>query len=233
MMKWLCSSASTGLYYLQSRYYDPAVGRFLNADIYISTGQGLLGYNMFAYCNNNPVMCSDSSGHAACTWDGGFCGLESMAGLVDTSGGGGRVAGIPGCNGESARRHSAEIIQREKDYIRGRIHEMASNVGDALYSVGTTLWDAYMRGHNLHQYSQTQEAQLMLDGATEIYTLLDETEIIDVAKYGWHTVQAVNEAKKALAYWVAPIPTPIDEYFAVCHAIKALYHLYQAGQEGF
>ena len=39
----------TELYYLQSRYYDPAIGRFLNADAFVSTGQGLLGNNMFAY----------------------------------------------------------------------------------------------------------------------------------------------------------------------------------------
>ena len=52
----------TDLYYLQSRYYNPEWGRFLNADGYISTGTGLLGYNMFAYCNNNPVMFIDPSG---------------------------------------------------------------------------------------------------------------------------------------------------------------------------
>ena len=52
----------TGLYYLQSRYYNPEWGRFLNADGYVSTGTGMLGYNMFAYCNNNPVMLVDSEG---------------------------------------------------------------------------------------------------------------------------------------------------------------------------
>ena len=54
----------TGLYYLQSRYYNPQWGRFLNADGYISTGTGLLGYNMYAYCNNNPVMLADSEGNS-------------------------------------------------------------------------------------------------------------------------------------------------------------------------
>ncbi len=53
----------TGLYYLQSRYYDPATGRFINVDGYISTGTGLLGYNMYAYCNNNPVMYVDPFGY--------------------------------------------------------------------------------------------------------------------------------------------------------------------------
>ena len=52
----------TGLYYLQSRYYDPEMGRFINADAYASTGQGLLGNNMFAYCSNNPVMGFDPHG---------------------------------------------------------------------------------------------------------------------------------------------------------------------------
>ena len=52
----------TQLYYLQSRYYNPAWGRFLNADGLISTGTGLLGYNMYAYCNNNPACLIDSEG---------------------------------------------------------------------------------------------------------------------------------------------------------------------------
>ena len=54
--------SETGLYYLKSRYYDPEVGRFINADGYVSTGQGVLGNNMFAYCGNNPVMYSDPTG---------------------------------------------------------------------------------------------------------------------------------------------------------------------------
>ena len=52
----------TGWYYLQSRYYDPVVKRFINADVFASTGQGFLGYNMFAYCNNNPTNMSDTGG---------------------------------------------------------------------------------------------------------------------------------------------------------------------------
>ena len=52
----------TGLYYLQTRYYNPKWGRFINADVFVSTGQGLLGNNMFAYCRNNPVNRIDISG---------------------------------------------------------------------------------------------------------------------------------------------------------------------------
>ena len=52
----------TDLYYLNSRYYDPAVGRFLNADSYINANGDLIGFNMFAYCSNNPVMGYDPTG---------------------------------------------------------------------------------------------------------------------------------------------------------------------------
>ena len=52
----------TGFYYLQSRYYDPTVRRFINADSYASTGKGFIGSNMFAYCRNNPVCRIDASG---------------------------------------------------------------------------------------------------------------------------------------------------------------------------
>ena len=55
--------AETGFYYLQSRYYDPELGRFINADSYASTDTtGLLSANMFAYCENDPVNKSDPSG---------------------------------------------------------------------------------------------------------------------------------------------------------------------------
>ncbi len=53
----------TGFYYLQSRYYDPVISRFINADEYASTGQDFLGCNMFAYCNNNPINADDHTGY--------------------------------------------------------------------------------------------------------------------------------------------------------------------------
>ena len=55
----------TGFYYLQSRYYDPANRRFINADRHMSTGQGFVGTNMFAYCDNSPVFLVDHDGDEA------------------------------------------------------------------------------------------------------------------------------------------------------------------------
>lgn len=53
----------TGLYYLQSRYYNPEWGRFLNADDIVAQPGELLSANMFAYCGNNPVKRVDPDGH--------------------------------------------------------------------------------------------------------------------------------------------------------------------------
>ena len=49
-------------YYLHTRYYDPVICRFVGPDDNISTGQGIIGNNMFAYCGNNPVSRSDDNG---------------------------------------------------------------------------------------------------------------------------------------------------------------------------
>ena len=55
----------TGFYYLESRYYDPATGRFINADGHVNANGDLIGYNMYAYCSNNPVMYTDPTGEFA------------------------------------------------------------------------------------------------------------------------------------------------------------------------
>ena len=52
----------TGLYYCNSRYYDPETGRWINADGQLNT-DAVLGYNMYAYCYNNPVILNDTTGN--------------------------------------------------------------------------------------------------------------------------------------------------------------------------
>ena len=82
----------TGMYYLQSRYYNASWGRFINADSLIDN-RGVNTQNVFAYCVNNPVNSSDPSGHF-------FLG-EIIGGVI-----GGIIGGIGGalaaiCNGKS------------------------------------------------------------------------------------------------------------------------------------
>ena len=56
--------AETGFYYLRSRYYDPEMCRFINADGVMGANGGMTAYNLFAYCGNNPVSRVDPNGNA-------------------------------------------------------------------------------------------------------------------------------------------------------------------------
>ena len=110
--------SETGFYYLQSRYYDPEIGRFINADSYASTdATGLLSTNMFAYCENNPAMRIDPTGEvfwdvfdvfmAALSWDD-FIESPSLQNLgwaaVDT------IALLPGVPSSGYARRGIEVV---------------------------------------------------------------------------------------------------------------------------
>ena len=84
----------TGFYYLQSRYYDPQTGRFINSD-----DPGLLGadgdfqsYSLFVYCGNNPVNKADTQGKLAGWLVGGITGAL-VGGLTSLIKGEGFAAG--------------------------------------------------------------------------------------------------------------------------------------------
>ena len=65
----------TGLYYLNARYYDPEIGRFISPDsIAYLFPETINGLNVYAYCLNNPVMCSDPYGTTA-WWEWLLLGL--------------------------------------------------------------------------------------------------------------------------------------------------------------
>ena len=53
----------TGFYYLQSRYYNPAIHRWINSDSLIGQAENIQGTNLFSYCFNNPVNMTDSTGN--------------------------------------------------------------------------------------------------------------------------------------------------------------------------
>lgn len=57
--------AELEMYYLQSRYYDPQIGRFINADEsdYLGVSGTVLSYNLFSYCEGNPISHSDATGN--------------------------------------------------------------------------------------------------------------------------------------------------------------------------
>ena len=129
--------SETGFYYLQSRYYDPAIGRFINADSYASTDMvGLLSTNMFSYCENNPVMRVDPTGKfwdildcfmAALSWEE-FVSNPSWAGfgwaVADT------ISLLPGIPSVSYVRRGLEIADTVQDISKSmrRIQDAAETL---------------------------------------------------------------------------------------------------------
>ena len=76
-----------GLYYLQSRYYDSQVGRFINADdvnVMAAMQKGLKGSNLFEYCENNSVNKIDANGKSATIIITGI-GIKIFLGLLGTA----------------------------------------------------------------------------------------------------------------------------------------------------
>ena len=116
----------TGLYYLQTRYYDPELGRFISADDLSCLGAGgeLLGCNLFAYCGNNPVNRTDPDGT---DWQDVFAVgiIVAAAGLIilaTISTGGGALV-FAGAGGTVAAATSA----------------VAAEVGSAMVCTGTAV----------------------------------------------------------------------------------------------
>ena len=73
------------MYYLQSRYYDPAICRFISPDdtSYLGANGDLVSYNLYAYCSNNPVNYTDPTGHGIITVLCVIFGIVALGTMVE------------------------------------------------------------------------------------------------------------------------------------------------------
>ena len=138
----------TGLYYVSSRYYNPEIGRWINADGALSEiGGNILGYNLFAYCFNNPVNMNDSTGE----WQKWLSGaLNVVSGVTQMAAGaalgvftswtgmGAVAAGFLIANGAAtATQGVGQIVNdvtesdvmREDNIIRTGVQEIGQTIG--------------------------------------------------------------------------------------------------------
>ena len=169
---------NTGFYYLQSRYYDPLTCRFINADTYASTGQGVIGWNMFAYCGNNPVAFSDPSGNrlVQAPIEGG-CGWTDLFGpwrfRIDQQ----------NTNTKTKRHIHVQNTRTKEEYIqnddgsphdegRGQKGKLPSRVQKAL--IDKAGWD--YNGNRKRHYEKTSIT--VRDDGTLLYVYADGTQVI-------------------------------------------------------
>ena len=146
-----------GLYYLNSRYYDQTIGRFISADttdILTVTPMGLTDKNLFAYCNNNPISFTDNSGefpwHIAI---GALLGAV-IGGISAAVGGGSTVDIVVGVvAGAVSGALTASGIGETGQIIGSALISMASNAvgqiediiadesGETTFNVGDMVFD--------------------------------------------------------------------------------------------
>ena len=157
----------TSLYYLQTRFYDPRTGRFISSDSpgNLGTGNRLIGFNLYAYCGNNPVMGYDPMG--TIDWytfaDGlyytviGVTAIASAVAVFTVPGAGyamGVVAATTLVAGTATVLNGvAEMIEASTDYnfvrdgiLNGneKLYEQQKNLFRTIAEVGTEICDAYV-----------------------------------------------------------------------------------------
>ena len=126
-------------YYLNSRYYDAKVCRYLNADGYVSTGQGRLGNNMFAYCGNNPVNNCDPSGQF-------FISALLVGGLVL-----GSALLLSGCSAKPEPK--PEPYKSADDAARAFSEQVYSSSAYIRHEYSTEIYSRTVKGETTYNYN--------------------------------------------------------------------------------
>ena len=226
----------TDFYYLNSRYYDPAVGRFLNADgvDFLGTDEGLLSYNLFAYCLNDPVNRTDDSGNLSIkNWIkigvGAIALGAAIALTVATGGGAAAVAiGVAKVVGSvalsTAVSAGAGYLKNGKQgaidgACNGFMLGSLSALGGAAFKYAkvhsaTTGSPNSMgkAGERMAGIDQSAKEPIQINGRTRIPDAMTDTTLIEVknVKYISNTQQLrdfaafANATGRSLELWVRP-----------------------------
>ena len=165
----------TGLYYLQSRYYDPETGRFLNADtVEYLDPETINGLNLYAYCGNNPVMYSDPSGHFP------WLVFAIIAGILIL--GGGAIGGI------SAGMAGGSVGEVFAGIGKGTINGLVLSAGVLLTALGFYVGVTSIAGSALAFYGISVTANMLEVGVTQ-----GKKSYYD-GDDAWNTINDVNRS---------------------------------------
>ena len=158
-----------GLYYLQSRYYDPEIGRFISADsIEYINPENVNGLNLYAYCGNNPVMNVDPNGKfpilalilgitalvGLCLTIGGVASSVATSAIEEKSIGeilfNGLVGGLSAGLAFGFGRLIGRVVYQVDDFVFGTFWEMAkvdgANVVKGALTAFNSSWFKFLPG---------------------------------------------------------------------------------------
>ena len=150
-----------GLYYLNTRYYDSNIGRFINADdiSYLGANGDLQGFNLYAYCSNNPVMGYDPMGtwNWRNFWDGVVTVVSVAVGVIV-----GVATSVATC---------AAVTSATGNPILGVIAGTGAGIG-----VGTATTGAINNAANAVYYNWISDGD----------SIVDETRIVDEKEVSYY-----------------------------------------------
>ena len=107
----------TDLYYLNARYYDSKIARFMSEDTYRGEANDPLSLNLYTYCNNEPMMYSDPSGHSLLPILIGIGIVEAIVHIIS------------GSSGSSGSGSSSKHDKDDKDDRNHQQQDNNDNVG--------------------------------------------------------------------------------------------------------
>ena len=116
------------MYYLLTRYYDPQIGRFINADTpeYLKPSK-INGLNLYAYCGNNPVMYVDPSGHEPMSATAAILWLTGIYAVL--------------LGGPLLYYFTTDYEERNKGYTLERIWSDLSDLGNSISeAIDQAIW---------------------------------------------------------------------------------------------
>ena len=121
----------TGLYYLQSRYYDPEVGRFISTDdISFLDPESINGLNLYAYCADNPIMYTDSTGHAP-WWSWLTSGVQLVAGIA--------LCFVPGAQGIGISMIAGGVVGLIMNAVEPEVAQLVGGVNSVANGYGAII----------------------------------------------------------------------------------------------
>ena len=177
----------TGLYYLQSRYYNPSIRQFISPDAFVSTGQGYLGYNMFAYCGNNPVNNYDPEGTYYVSFEDRFKPVRT----------GGRRAPF---YSQAKKKYNAETVSV---YERGSEGIVQKEINAEVYYLGDGRTNIHISGSL--QVKSKAEQNAVLDVIMDSPLYDEETfGTIDFMWAQWeaHNLSYTIASSGTIGYWL-------------------------------
>ena len=196
----------TNLYYLNSRYYSPKMGRFINCDGLIETSDLCCSYNLYTYCINSPIGTRDNIGTiaevAASVWGagliiGGLVGL--ILGQLPSTKKAAQDAAYCISNGISDILSKAKAVSKENAERRKQAKDDNVYSVYLLYNEQKKRVDYVGRTNNLYLRMQQHAHNPNRSHLTMLVNPADELIPYDVAR--WREQQYIDTFRTLKADW--------------------------------